>query len=246
MYLFLASNIGGVKKENGNKVPIKFFEKNNFLKNLKNCVKNNKKFVLVASDPDNYERNDLFLRMDIEALKLSGLVFEEYLVLDGRGKENITNILKDCDLMFLCGGNTLIQNTFFNNIGLKEHLKDINSVIVGISAGSINLANNVYNSPESEEDLKNSPYLNGLELTTINIEPHFMLEDLSDDHNKLIQRKALLKESYNRTIIALTDGAYILQTNNECKLYGESYKIKNGVISRICNNDEYIILDDNM
>lgn len=246
MYLFLASNIGGVKKENGNKVPIKFFENNNFLKNLKNCVKNNKKFVLVASDPDNYERNDLFLRMDIEALKLSGLVFEEYLVLDGRGKENITNILKDCDLMFLCGGNTLIQNTFFNNIGLKEHLKDINSVIVGISAGSINLANNVYNSPESEEDLKNSPYLNGLELTTINIEPHFMLEDLSDDHNKLIQRKALLKESYNRTIIALTDGAYILQTNNECKLYGESYKIKNGVISRICNNDEYIILDDNM
>lgn len=246
MYLFLASNIGGVKKENGNKVPIKFFENNNFLKNLKNCVKNNKKFVLVASDPDNYERNDLFLRMDIEALKLSGLVFEEYLVLDGRGKENITNILKDCDLMFLCGGNTLIQNTFFNNIGLKEHLKDINSVIVGISAGSINLANNVYNSPESEEDLKNSPYLNGLELTTINIEPHFMLEDLSDDHNKLIQRKALLKESYNRTIIALTDGAYILQTNNECKLYGESYKIKNGVISRICNNDEYIILDDNL
>ena len=246
MYLFLASNIGGVKKENGNKVPIKFFENNNFLKNLKNCVKNNKKFVLVASDPDNYERNDLFLRMDIEALKLSGLIFEEYLVLDGRGKENITNILKDCDLMFLCGGNTLIQNTFFNNIGLKEHLKDINSVIVGISAGSINLANNVYNSPESEEDLKNSPYLNGLELTTINIEPHFMLEDLSDDHNKLIQRKALLKESYNRTIIALTDGAYILQTNNECKLYGESYKIKNGVISRICNNDEYIILDDNL
>ena len=246
MYLFLASNIGGVKKENGNKVPIKFFENNNFLKNLKNCVKNNKKFVLVASDPDNYERNDLFLRMDIEALKLSGLIFEEYLVLDGRGKENITNILKDCDLMFLCGGNTLIQNKFFNNIGLKEHLKNIDSVIVGISAGSINLANNVYNSPESEEDLKNSPYLNGLELTTINIEPHFMLEDLSDDHNKLIQRKALLKESYNRTIIALTDGAYILQTNNECKLYGESYKIKNGVISRICNNDEYIILDDNL
>ena len=89
MYLFLASNIGGVKKENGNKIPIKFFENNDFLKNLKKIIKNNKKFVLVASDPDNYERNDLFLQMDIEALKLSGLTFEEYLVLDGRAKENI-------------------------------------------------------------------------------------------------------------------------------------------------------------
>ena len=33
MNLFLASNIGGVKKENGNKIPIKFFEK--FKRNYK-------------------------------------------------------------------------------------------------------------------------------------------------------------------------------------------------------------------
>ena len=246
MNLFLASNIGGVKKENGNKIPIKFFENNDFLKNLKETIKNNKKFVLVASDPDNYERNDLFLKMDIEALKLSGLTFEEYFVLDGRAKENITSILKECDLIFLCGGNTLIQNTFFNNIGLKEHLKNIDSVIVGISAGSINAAGNVYNSPESEDDLKNSPYLNGLGLTTINVEPHFMLEDLNNDYNKNLQRNAILKESYNRAIIALTDGSYILQTDKEFKLYGESYKIKNGIISKICNNDECIILNDNL
>lgn len=245
MNLFLASNIGGVKKENGNKIPIKFFEKNNFLKNLQQTIKCRKKFVLVASDPDNYERNDLFLKMDIEALKLSGLTFEEYLVLDGRVKENINSIFEDCNLIFLCGGNTLTQNKFFNSIGLKEYLKNIDSVIVGISAGSINSAKNVYNSPESEEDLKNSPYLNGLELTNINIEPHFILENLSDDNNEL-QRNAILKESYNRTIIALTDGAYILQTNNECKLYGEIYKIKNGIIDKICDNDECVILNDNV
>lgn len=245
MNLFLTSNIGGVKKENGNKIPIKFFENNNFLKNFKKYLKNNRKFVLIASDPDNYERNDLFLQMDIEALKLSGLIFEEYFVLDGRGKESISSILKDCDLIFLCGGNTLIQNTFFNSINLKEYLKNIDSVVVGISAGSINAAENVYNSPESEEDLKNSPYLNGLCLTSINIEPHFILQDLSDD-NKKLQRNDILKESYNRTIVALTDGAYILQTDKECKLYGEIFKIKNGIISKICNNDECIILNENL
>ena len=245
MNLFLASNIGGVKKENGKKIPIKFFENNDFLENLKKYIKSNNKFVLVASDPDNYERNDLFLQMDIEALKLSGLTFKEYLVLDGRAKGNIDDILKDSDLIFLCGGNTLTQNIFFNNVGLKEYLRSINSVIVGISAGSINSANDVYNSPESEEDLKNSPYLNGLDLTTINIEPHFILEDSSDNCNKKLQRKEILKESYSRTIIALTDRAYILQTDEDCKLYGESYKIKDGIISKICDDDEYIVLNEN-
>ena len=59
MQLFLASNIGGIKKENGVKIPVMFSEKNDFLYNLKKYIKNNKRFVLVASDPDNYERNDL-------------------------------------------------------------------------------------------------------------------------------------------------------------------------------------------
>lgn len=245
MNLFLASNIGGVKKENGNKFPIKFFENNKFLTNLKKYIKNSKKFVLIASNPECYESNDFFLKMDIEALKLSNLTFEEYLILDGRNKNNVADILAGSDLIFLCGGNTLTQNTFFNSINLKKYLKNIDSVVVGISAGSINAADNVYNSPESEEDLKKSPYLNGLGLTTINIEPHFILEDLSNN-NKRLQRKEILKESYHRTIIALTDGAYIFQTDKECKLYGESYSIKNGIINKLCNNDECIILNDNL
>ena len=33
MNLFLTSNIGGVKKENGNKIPIKISENNDFLNN---------------------------------------------------------------------------------------------------------------------------------------------------------------------------------------------------------------------
>ena len=30
MKLFLASNIGGIKKENSKRIPVKFFEDNNF------------------------------------------------------------------------------------------------------------------------------------------------------------------------------------------------------------------------
>lgn len=239
MLLFLASNIGGIKKENGKKVSTKFFEDNMFLTNLKKSIKNNKKFVLVASNPEIYEMNDLFLQMDIDALKLSGLSFDEYIVLDNRNKINIEYALKDSSLIFLCGGNTKMQNDFFNEIELGKYLKDVDSVVVGISAGSINCAKDAFNSPECNEDLKDSPYLNGLDLTNINIEPHFVLDDLDND-NKILQRNSIIDESYKRTIYALTDGAYILETNNSSTLFGKSYKISNGIISQICDDEEYV------
>ena len=244
MILFLASNIGGVKKENGKKYPVRFFEKNSFLNNLKKNLTNTKKFVLVASDPDNYDKNDLFLKMDIEALKLSDLCFDEYLVLDQRNTWDIENVLKDASLIFLSGGNTLIQNKFFNSINLKKYI-NYNSVVIGISAGSINSAKDAYNSPESEENLNNSPYLHGLELTNINIEPHFSLSNLNDDSKK-IQMKAILSESNKRILYGLTDGAYIIKTSSKCMLYGESYKIQNGIIKKICNDDEVINIDYNV
>lgn len=244
MILFLASNIGGVKKENGKKYPVRFFEKNSFLNNLKKNLTNTKKFVLVASDPDNYDKNDLFLKMDIEALKLSDLCFDEYLVLDQRNTWDIENVLKDASLIFLSGGNTLLQNKFFNSINLKKYIND-NSVVIGISAGSINSAKDAYNSPESEEDLNSSPYLHGLELTNINIEPHFSLSNLNDDSKK-IQMKAILSESNKRILYGLIDGAYIIKTSSKCMLYGESYKIQNGIIKKICNDDEVINIDYNV
>lgn len=243
MILFLTSNIGGVKKEHGKKVPGKFFEENNFLNNLKKYLKKNRKFVLIASNPTKYEQNDLFLNIDKEALLLSGIEFNEYVVLDNRNKKNVKEVLKNADLIFLCGGNTLIQNTFFNNIELSRYLKSIDSTIVGISAGSINSAKDVFNSPECEEDLIHSPYLSGLDLTNINIEPHFKLEDLDDD-NKKLQREAILKESYNRTIYALPDSSYILEKNDFTKIFGKCYKVQNGNMIKICDDDEIYIINN--
>ena len=157
------------------------------------------------------------------------------------------NILKNSDLIFLCGGDTFVQNEFFNEIQLKEHIKKVNSVIVGISAGSINAALNVFNSPECKEDLVNSSNLQGLGLTSINIEPHFRLNNTNKflknktrGINEKIQREAIIKESCNRDIYAIPDGSYILEDSNYIYLYGECYKIKNGNINLICKDDEMI------
>ena len=234
MVLFLTSNIGGIKKENGQKIPVEFYSKNQFLLNMKKSLKNNKKFVLIASNPFNFEQNDKFLEMDIEALKLSGLSFDEYLILDNRNKTKIPEVLKDSSLIFLCGGNTYIQNQFFNEIDLKNYIKDLDSTIVGISAGAINSADIVFNSPEEDNDLSNPYILVGLGLTEFNIEPHF---DIHNDN--ILQMKSILDESYKRVIYGLPDGSYIVGN----KVYGRCYKIYQGNIEIICNDNECFLLE---
>ena len=95
MKLFLASNIGGIKKENGKRIPVKFFENNNFLKNMKESINDYNKFVIIASAPDNYEQNDYYLKLDMDVLALSGLNFKENVVLDNRNKDDIANVLNN-------------------------------------------------------------------------------------------------------------------------------------------------------
>ncbi len=234
MVLFLTSNIGGIKKENGQKIPVEFYSKNQFLLNMKKSLKNNKKFVLIASNPFNFEQNDKFLEMDIEALKLSNLSFDECLILDNRNKTKVSEVLKDSSLIFLCGGNTYIQNQFFNEIDLKNYIKELDSTIVGISAGAINSADIVFNSPEEDNDLSNPYILVGLGLTEFNIEPHF---DIHNDN--ILQMKSILDESYKRVIYGLPDGSYIVGN----KVYGRCYKIYQGNIEIICNDNECFLLE---
>lgn len=231
MKLFLVSNIGGVKKENGKKILVNFFENNKFLKNMKESIKDYNKFVIIASDPDNYVQNDEYLKLDMNALALSELYFKENVVLDNRNKDNIDNVLNNSSLIFLSGGDTFKQNMFFNNINLKEYIKKTDACIVGISAGSINSAKIVFNSPECEKDLSNPVILEGLDLTTINVEPHFDF----DNPNK-IQMDAIIKESNNRVIYGLPDKSYVF--NN--KIYGKCYRIYKGNIELISNDDETV------
>lgn len=231
MKLFLTSNIFNIQKENGKKKTINFVNDNSFLKKLKECINDNNKFVLIVSDPFDYEKNDEYLKLDIQALSSVGINFKEYIILDNRNKHQIDKVLNNSSLIFLSGGNTFIQNIFFNEINLKKYIKEIDACIIGISAGSINSAKVVFNSPETTEDLIHPCILDGLNLTEINIEPHFTLSN----SNK-IQMDSIIKESYNRVIYGLPDKSYIF--NN--KIYGKCYKIYQGNIEIISNDNEII------
>ena len=60
----------------------------------------------------------------------------------------------------MCGGHLPTQNTFFNNIKLRDKIKKVHALIIGGSAGAMNLAENVYCIPELEGEALD-PNFNG-------------------------------------------------------------------------------------
>lgn len=231
--LFLTSGMGLVDNNRNVKV---MDNTNEIINQLKKCIKNYDTFTFICSNPKNYKKNDNYANCTFESFKLSGFPFEKLIVIDDRFKENIADTILSSDLVFLSGGDTYTEMQFFEKIRLREILKKFDKIIIGQSAGSINMACNVFNSPEEENDLKNPSSYRGLELTTINVEPHFKLENYNE-----FQRKYILEESNDRELYALIDGSYVY-VDKDIIVYGESYLIKNESIKQICENGKSIKL----
>ena len=154
-------------------------------------------------------------------------------------KQTSKEMIEKADFIFLCGGHLPTQNKFFNDIGLKELLKNTNALIVGGSAGSMNCADVVYCPPELEEEVLDdnfNRYLKGLGLTNINIMPHF------EEYKKMVicgKRyidDIVVPDSHKIDIIALNNGSYIVIKDNQTTIYGESYLIRKGKITQINEN----------
>lgn len=240
--LFFTSNTKHYHKINGEKIPNEIDNTNGIVEQIKQLINGNNAILYIAASPNDSEKVDSYASLIFEGLKLSGITFSEYLVLDNRTKNNASEYVKKANVIFLSGGDTYIENEFFDQIHLKELLQDFDGIIIGQSAGSINMAESVYNSPE-EGDLSEPIYFEGLGLSTINIEPHFVLDTTEFDDMQIYQRRHQLEESKKRPIYALCDGSHILETDDSIIVYGKSFLIKDGAITQICGDKQTFSID---
>ena len=151
----------------------------------------------------------------------------------------------DYNVVILSGGHVPTQNAFFREIGLKEKLKAFQGILIGISAGTMNCAKTVYAHPELEGEAAGPDYqrfLPGLGLTKRMVLPHYQaIKDDVLDGLRVFEDIAC-PDSHGREFYALPDGSYILSENGTETLYGEAYRIKDGEITLICNNNESLVL----
>ncbi len=202
--------------------------------------------LYICSDPDGWEKTDLYAEGTAESMERAGFAFSAFDVLDGRNVDDGATLIENADLIILAGGHLPTQNAFFRAIGLKELLIGFDGVIMGISAGSMNSASTVYAHPELEGEAIDPDYerfLPGLGLTEASILPHYntiagdTLDglDLFDD--------IAIPDSMGRTFFVLPDGSYILSRDGRETLYGEAYAIHDGVMEQIAEDGDVIPLN---
>ncbi len=237
MKIFLTSDIGASKKVDGRRVVSRLNNTNQFADKLKGSLKGHMLMVFVASSPF-YDGTAAYANLTRDSLSLDGMNFDKMVILDGNNFEQCEDLMKKADLVFLAGGDTFVQMEMFEKMNLRKHIKKCKGVIVGQSAGALNLAKEVYCSPTPDETAPKR-YWKGLGLTDLNIEPHFKPEN--EDFN----RQILLPDSKRKPFIAITDGSYIIDDAETKTIYGEAYIFKNGEMKQICENGKSFILDIN-
>ncbi len=215
--------------------------KNRLIENLKARWTADARCLLVSAAPAQAEFADGMRGHMGEALRISGLSWSVFDVWDDRTEDFSAEALKSYDVVFLGGGHVPTQNAFFQRISLREKIGRFTGLVIGISAGTMNSADVVYAQPELEGEAADPAYrrfIPGLGLTGTQVLPHYqMVKDAVLDGQRVFE-DITYPDSVGRQFIALVDGSYILCENGRETIYGEAYRIADGAIEKICEEDQ--------
>lgn len=235
MILFMTSSPGGHTFEEVFR-PVPFDGSNDFLVNLKSVWKDNSRCLFVACMPEDIALNDKMTAIFRETFPLSGLSISCFDICDSRSKEITGETLANYDFILLSGGHLPTGNAFYEKIKLREALKNYGGIVMGISAGTMNCAEEVYILPELEGEAVNPDFVKfgrGLGYTDIQVIPHYQyIKDNIVDGKRLIDDIAA-NDSMGRTFYLLPDGSYIIIRDGNTVFYGEAYTLSDGRITRV-------------
>ena len=245
MVLFLTSSPCEDNVPQGCDLPCLYFERNEFVANLRRYVVPGGRFLVIAAWPEAHARNDETARSFAGCFRWHGMGLSSGAVLDSRNPEQAAALIQSSDVILLSGGHVPTENAFFRQIGLRALLADYPGVIMGVSAGSMNAADVVYAQPEEPGEAVDPDYrrfIPGLCLTDKNILPHYnMVRDNILDGLRLFEDISFA-DSRGHTFYVLPDGSYILEAEGTSTLYGEAWKLQNGVMEKICADGASVIL----
>ena len=217
---------------------------NGFVDRLKVVLPPNPRALFICSHPEARDLTCHWGADTVSAFAYANMAFRSYAILDGFNAEEAANLIHNSDIIFLAGGHVPTQNAFFQEIGLRELLEDFDGVVMGISAGSMNMADIVYAQPEEpgESAPEFQRFAPGLGLTDVNICPHYQkVKDNMLDGMRLFE-DITYADSIGNCFFALPDGSYIYQDEDHLLLCGEGYRLKDGILELLTITGETLDL----
>ncbi len=243
MIVFLTSSPSGpLDVPNYDKV---LDETNGFVDHLRQFWHEEMRGLIITASPDAFAENDEMRDFFEQAFRNSGVPVTGFDLWDYRSGDIDAERLNQYDVIMLGGGHVPTQNHFFDVIHLREKLSGYHGIVIGVSAGTMNSADVVYVQPElpgESVDPNFVRFTQGLGLTKIQVLPHYqMVKDNWLDDRRLFE-DITYGDSHGRAFVALEDGSYICICRGETRIYGQSYRIADGVCTVICGENESICL----
>ena len=188
---------------------------------LRGDIKDNSVITFISSSFDNYEKNDSYYNNMIRFFENININFKETYLIDNRMKKEMAKeIINKSDVIYLMGGIPHIEMQNILSYKLIEPLKNFEGIIIGVSAGSMNMNKNVCYIDE-ENNVKE---YNGIGLTDFNIYPHL-------DFNNIDYLKEIFRVSKIRKTIALPNESFIRVENGISEIIGEHYIVEDETIN---------------
>lgn len=197
---------------------------NNISKQVKSYIKTGMNFVFVASEFENvYEKTDWYCNHFLKMFSDCGITFEDVNIIDSRmSKETAQDMVRKADVVWLAGGDTPTQYAYLESYGLIPCIKEHKGVIIGMSAGSINMTQTAVCTLTCEHnELK---IYEALGLVEFSVEPHF-------DKDNITEELLVLSEKY--PLYGICDDGAIICTEDSTLYIGDIFLIDKGQITRI-------------
>lgn len=220
-------------------------ERNGFIDLLKNVWKHPARCLMIAAFPDAYDRNDEMTWFYSEAVKNAGLSWSCFDLWDDRLSVLSREELHRYDVIFLAGGHIATEWNWFETIGLKEKLQGYDGIVLGTSAGSMNMAAEVYGWPEEPGescDPNHKLFFAGLGLAQTVVLPHYQkIKDNWLDGRRLME-DITCSHSFGKKFYAIPDGSFVWVQDGRELLYGEAHLVSEGEISSFSWKNQIIEL----
>lgn len=183
-----------------------------------------KRFAFIASEFENlHDKTDGYYRFFLNMFEEKGIHFDESYVVDSRmAMEDAQRAVETADVVWLSGGDTPTEFRYLQQYGLDKILKQHDGVIIGMSAGSINMADTAVCTLSCGH--REQLVYKALGCVDIHVEPHFVRNSVSNE---------LLELSKEYEFYGLCDESCIVFCNEIMELYGEIYRITNGSIEQV-------------
>lgn len=213
---------------------------NRFVDNLRKYWKAGARNLMITAFPEDIPASEEMTSFFRQATEKMGLSVSAFDLLDNRNDWMTREQIQSYDVIWLGGGHVPTQNAFFQRIGLREKIRDFDGIIIGISAGSMNSADLVYSEPEMPGEAVDPGYNRwpqGLNLTKTQILPHYQMVRHKIIDGLRLYEDIVYPNSMGRSILNLTDGAYLLCEDGRETIYGEAWMITDGQNRQICWTD---------